>query len=55
MELTKAEEQIMHILWKIEKGFVKDIMEYFEEMWNEQNNEPQYQIPSSCLDHANGN
>ena len=31
MELTKAEEQIMHILWKIEKGFVKDILEYFEE------------------------
>ncbi len=28
-ELTKAEEQIMQILWKIEKGFVKDILEYF--------------------------
>ena len=27
-ELTKAEEQIMQILWKIEKGFVKDILEY---------------------------
>lgn len=26
-ELTKAEEQIMQILWKIEKGFVKDIIE----------------------------
>ena len=25
--LTKAEEQIMHILWKIEKGFLKDIIE----------------------------
>lgn len=25
-ELTKAEEQIMQILWKIKKGFVKDIM-----------------------------
>lgn len=30
-ELTKAEEQIMQILWKIEKGFVKDVMEYFPE------------------------
>jgi BlaI family transcriptional regulator, penicillinase repressor len=27
-ELTKAEEQIMQILWKIEKGFVKDIIPY---------------------------
>ncbi len=25
-ELTKAEEQIMQILWNIEKGFVKDII-----------------------------
>jgi BlaI family transcriptional regulator, penicillinase repressor len=28
-ELTKAEERIMQILWKIEKGFVKDILEHF--------------------------
>jgi predicted transcriptional regulator len=26
-ELTKAEEQVMQILWKIEKGFVKDIID----------------------------
>jgi len=26
-ELTKAEEQVMQILWKIDKGFVKDILE----------------------------
>ncbi|MDZ7743141.1 MAG: BlaI/MecI/CopY family transcriptional regulator [Bacteroidota bacterium] len=26
-ELTKAEEQIMHILWRLEKGFVHDILE----------------------------
>lgn len=26
-ELTKAEEQLMQILWKIEKGFVHDILE----------------------------
>lgn len=25
-ELTKAEEQVMQILWKLEKGFVKDIL-----------------------------
>ncbi|KPK86158.1 MAG: hypothetical protein AMS27_05705 [Bacteroides sp. SM23_62_1] len=27
-QLTKAEEQIMQILWKIKSGFVKDILEY---------------------------
>jgi len=27
-ELTKAEEQIMRVLWDMEKGFVKDILEY---------------------------
>lgn len=27
--LTKAEERIMQILWKIEKGFIKDILEEF--------------------------
>ena len=26
-ELTKAEDQVMQILWKLQKGFVKDIME----------------------------
>ncbi len=26
-ELTKAEEQIMHSLWEIENGFVKDIID----------------------------
>jgi BlaI family transcriptional regulator, penicillinase repressor len=30
-ELTKAEEQIMQYLWKIEKGFLKDIAEQFAE------------------------
>jgi BlaI family transcriptional regulator, penicillinase repressor len=30
-QLTKAEEQIMQILWKLEKAFVKDIMEYLPE------------------------
>jgi predicted transcriptional regulator len=31
MELTHAEEQIMQVLWKIEKGFVKDILEHFDD------------------------
>lgn len=26
-ELTKAEEQIMQVLWELEKGFVKDILD----------------------------
>jgi len=25
-KLTNKEEEIMHILWKLEKGFVKDVM-----------------------------
>jgi len=28
-ELTHAEEQIMHILWRLEKAFVKEIVEEF--------------------------
>jgi len=28
-ELTKAEEQVMQILWDIEKGFVNDLIEKF--------------------------
>jgi predicted transcriptional regulator len=30
-DLTKAEEQMMHILWDLERGFVKDIIEQFPE------------------------
>jgi len=30
-ELTRAEEQVMHILWDIKKGFVRDILEQFDE------------------------
>lgn len=30
-ELTKAEDQIMQILWDLEKGFVNDIIEKMEE------------------------
>lgn len=28
-ELTKAEEQVMQILWKLGKGFLKDILESY--------------------------
>ncbi len=31
MKLTKAEERIMHIIWQLEKGFIKDILEEFDE------------------------
>jgi len=30
-ELTRAEEQVMQILWELEKGFVKDIIEKIPE------------------------
>ncbi|MCG8320618.1 MAG: BlaI/MecI/CopY family transcriptional regulator [Cytophagales bacterium] len=30
-ELTKAEEQVMQILWELKKGFVKDILAKMEE------------------------
>jgi len=29
-ELTKAEDQVMQILWKLQKAFVKDVVEQFE-------------------------
>jgi BlaI family transcriptional regulator, penicillinase repressor len=30
-ELTKAEEQVMQIIWKLKKCFVKDVVEQFKE------------------------
>jgi len=30
-DLTKAEEQIMQVVWQIEKGFVKDVMDLLPE------------------------
>lgn len=30
-ELTKAEEQIMHVLWNLEKGFVKEVIDALPE------------------------
>jgi BlaI family penicillinase repressor len=29
-DLTRAEEEVMQVLWKINKGFVKDILEHFD-------------------------
>lgn len=29
--LTKAEEKIMKILWKLEKGFIRDILDFYED------------------------
>jgi BlaI family transcriptional regulator, penicillinase repressor len=31
MELTKTEEKVMQVLWKLEKAFVKDIVEALNE------------------------
>lgn len=30
-ELTKAEQEVMQILWQLEKAFVNDILEYYPE------------------------
>ena len=30
-ELTRAEEQLMQILWKLKKGFVKDLIDHIPE------------------------
>ncbi len=30
-ELTRAEEQVMQVLWSIQKGFVNDILDSFDE------------------------
>lgn len=30
-DLTKAEEQVMQYIWKIEKGFLKDIVDQFSD------------------------
>ncbi|MFL1894895.1 BlaI/MecI/CopY family transcriptional regulator [Aquimarina sp. 2-A2] len=31
MQLTKSEEQVMKYLWKLEKGFMKDVLDCFPE------------------------
>ena len=30
-ELTRAEEEVMQVLWKLQQAFVKDILEFFPE------------------------
>src|SRR5680860_1759053 len=41
--LTKAEEQIMQILWKLKEGVVKQVVESFEE------NQPAYTTVATVL------
>lgn len=42
-DLTKAEEQVMQMLWKIEKGFVNDVLEHFP------NPKPAYNTVSTII------
>ena len=42
-ELTRAEEQVMQILWKIERGFVKDVVEHLN------NPKPAYNTVSTII------
>jgi predicted transcriptional regulator len=42
-ELTKAEEQVMQVLWKIGKGFVNDVLEHFP------NPKPAYNTVSTII------
>jgi BlaI family transcriptional regulator, penicillinase repressor len=42
-ELTKAEDQVMQILWKLQKAFVKDIVEHFK------NPKPAYNTVSTII------
>lgn len=43
IELTKAEEQIMRILWKLEHAFVKDVIKEFK------NPKPAYSTVSTII------
>lgn len=42
-ELTKAEERIMQILWTLEKGFTRDVLDQFEK------NKPGYTTVATVL------
>ncbi|NQU85074.1 MAG: BlaI/MecI/CopY family transcriptional regulator [Mariniphaga sp.] len=42
-KLTRKEEELMKILWKLEKAFVKDIIEHYE------NPKPHYNTVSSLV------
>jgi predicted transcriptional regulator len=42
-DLTKAEEQVMQVLWSIEKGFVNDVLEHFP------NPKPAYNTVSTII------
>ena len=42
-ELTRAEEEVMQVLWKLETGFVKDMLEFFD------NPKPAYNTVSTIV------
>jgi BlaI family transcriptional regulator, penicillinase repressor len=42
-ELTRAEEQVMQVLWKIERGFVKDVVDQLD------NPKPAYNTVSTII------
>ncbi|WP_452228954.1 MULTISPECIES: BlaI/MecI/CopY family transcriptional regulator [unclassified Lacinutrix] len=44
-KLTNKEEEIMHILWKLEKAFVKDVLQEIEE------EKPHYNTLSTIIRH----
>lgn len=44
-KLTNKEEEIMHILWKLEKAFVKDVLAEIE------NDKPHYNTLSTIIRH----
>ncbi|GAA3585655.1 BlaI/MecI/CopY family transcriptional regulator [Snuella lapsa] len=44
-KLTNKEEEIMHILWKLEKAFVKDVLAEIEE------DKPHYNTLSTIIRH----
>ena len=47
-ELTKAEEEIMRVLWKLDKGFVKDVLAELPESGSPPN-KPAYNTVSTII------
>jgi BlaI family transcriptional regulator, penicillinase repressor len=47
IELTKAEEQVMQVLWKLKKAFVKDILQELPP--NKKGKKPDYNTVSTII------